>query len=120
MTTKKIESLVKLRDAYAMASEALNDLIDSMAPKEIKEEQAVNENTFLPLKFEPQQGAKLGSYEVAYKANNPEDKWTSAYNVLSKTNASIQARYHGKDYQFAYWLYGDGKIYRQKRKEAAL
>ena len=34
MITKEIESLVKLRDAFRMASEAINEYVDSFAPKE--------------------------------------------------------------------------------------
>jgi len=76
----------------------------------------VKEETFTCLKFEPQQGAKIGTYEVAYKANNLEDKWTHAYNVLRQNNSTINSRYYGQSYQFTYWLYGESKIYRQKLK----
>jgi hypothetical protein len=77
---------------------------------------AVKEETFTCLTFEDQQGAKLGQYAVAYKQSNLVDKWTSAYNILRQSNATIQSRYHGPDYQFSYWLYGEGKIYRQRLK----
>jgi hypothetical protein len=110
----QVEFLVKLRDAHTMAAEAVNDYLETFAPKE--EKTAVNEEIFSILKFEPQQGTKLGSYDVAYKANNPTDSWTQTFDILSKASATIQARYHGKDYQFSYWLYGEGKIYRQKLK----
>lgn len=119
MSSKQVEPLVKLRDAFAMASEALNEYIETLAPqgvKENKEPAAVQEATFTILKFEPQTGAKIGEYAVAYKANNLEDKWTHAHNVLRNSNATIQNRYHGEGYEFAYWLYGEGKIYRQKLK----
>lgn len=117
MDRKEVEFLLKLRDGHLMIAEAINERIECLAPQEVKEH--VNENVFLSLKFEPQQGAKLGIFEVAYKANNeePTDKWTKAYDVLSKSNASIKDRYHAKDYQFSYWLYGEGKIYRQKLKK---
>ncbi len=103
-----------------MASEATNEYINSLAPPEIKEEEkqaaAVLELNFTSLKFEAQQGAKLGEYEIASKQNNLIDKWQSAYNILSNCNATIQDRYHGEGYQYSYWLYGEGKIYRQKLK----
>ena len=103
-----------------MASKALNEYIDTLAPREFREEKtAVNEEIFSILKFDPQEGAKLGSYEVAYQANNLADKWTQAFDVLNKASATIQKRYHGKDYHFSFWLYGEGKIYRQKLKEKA-
>lgn len=76
----------------------------------------VSEITFTILKWDPQQGAKIGPYDVAYKASNLVDKWTSAFNVLRQSNATIKNRYRGLDYQFSYWLYGEGKIYRQKLK----
>jgi hypothetical protein len=69
------------------------------------------------LNFEDQQGTQIGSYQVAYEKTNIPDKFLSAYNVLSKANATIGNRYHGQGYEFTYWLYGSGKIYRQKRKE---
>jgi hypothetical protein len=117
---KQVEFLVKLRDAFIMASEVTNEYIDSIAPPEIKAEKkqaaAVLELNFTYLKFEAQQGAKLGEYEIAYKQSNLTDNWQSAYNILSNSNATIQDRYHGEDYQYSYWLYGEGKIYRQKLK----
>ena len=76
----------------------------------------VKEETFNILKFETQQGAKIGEYEVAYKNNNLEDKWNHAYNILRQNNATIADRYYGEGYVYGYWLYGEGKIYRQKLK----
>lgn len=87
--------------------------------KEETKPAAVEETTFNILKFESQQGAKIGEYEVAYKANNIEDKWAHAHNVLRNSNATINDRYHGQGYQFSYWLYGENKIYRQKLKPKA-
>ena len=119
MSSKQIEFLVKLRDALSMAAEATNEYIDSLAPAVIKEKNlvsVVSEPTFSILKFESQKGTKLGSYEVAYKANNIVDKWIQALNILRSSNAIIQNRYYGQSYQFSYWIYGEDKIYRQKRK----
>jgi hypothetical protein len=84
--------------------------------KSQKEPVAVREETFTCLKFEDQQGAKLGQFSVAFKESNLVDKWTSAFNILRQSNSTIKDRYHGQDYQFSYWLYGEGKIYRQKLK----
>jgi hypothetical protein len=75
---------------------------------------AVREETFACLKFEPMKGAKIGDYEVAYKEQNAEAQWMHAYNILKQTNATIGNRYHGEGYQYAYWLYGEGRIYRQR------
>jgi hypothetical protein len=114
MNREQVEFLVKLRDALTMAAEAANDYLETFAPKE--EKTAVSEETFTVLKFEVQQGAKIGEYEVAYQPSNIAEKWTSAINVLKNSNATIKDRYHGRGYVFAYWLYGEGKIYRQKLK----
>jgi hypothetical protein len=116
---KQVEFLVKLRDGCQMIADAANEYIDSMAPPEAKEKTqaaAVQEVTFTILKFEPQQGAKLGQFEVAYKQSSIPDKWSSAYNILRNSNATIEDRYHGEGYQYSYWLYGEDKIYRQKLK----
>ena len=117
---KQVEFLVKLRDSCLMLADAANEYIDSLAPPEIKAEKkqtaAVLELNFTFLKFEAQQGAKLGEYEIAQKQNNLPDKWQSAYNILRNSNATIKDRYYGEDYQYSYWLYGEDKIYRQKLK----
>ena len=120
MDSKQIEFLVKLRDGAQMIADATNEYLETMAPSQARDEKiAVNENTFLILKFELQQGAKLGDYEVAYRANNIEEKWVQPFNILQQSNATIKDRYHGKGYQFSYWLYGENKIYRQKTKDHA-
>ena len=117
---KQVEFLVKLRDASLMLADAANEYIDSLAPPEVKETSktpaAVQEITFSTLKFEAQQGARLGEFEIAYKQNNLPDKWQSAYNILRINNSTIKNRYHGDTYQYSYWLYGEDKIYRQKLK----
>jgi hypothetical protein len=117
---KQVEFLVKVRDASLMIAEAANEYIDALAPPEVKETPkataAVQEVTFTTLRFEPQQSAKLGQFEVAYKQNNLSDKWQSAYNILRNSNATIKDRYHGETYAYSYWLYGEDKIYRQKLK----
>lgn len=117
---KQVEFLVKLRDASLMLADAANEYIDSLAPTEVKETSktpaAVQEITFSTLKFEVQQGARLGEFEIAYKQNNLPDKWQSAYNILRINNSTIKNRYHGDTYQYSYWLYGEDKIYRQKLK----
>ncbi|MBT0160419.1 hypothetical protein G4O51_10680 [Candidatus Bathyarchaeota archaeon A05DMB-2] len=116
---KQIEFLIKLRDGCLMIADAANEYLDSLAPPEVKEKKqatAVQEVTFTTLRFEPQQGAKLGDFEVAYRQNNLADKWSSAYSILRNSNATIKDRYHGDGYQHSYWLYGEDKIYRQKLK----
>jgi hypothetical protein len=113
--------LIKLRDASAMILDACEQRLDSLAPSEAKQARrsassisAVKEETFNILKWDPQEGAKLGAYDVAYKATNLPEKWNQAHNILRQNNAVINGRYHGQDYAFAYWLYGEDKIYRKK------
>lgn len=109
--TEVLEQIAKDADLLSV------NIMRSFKPKEKQEPAAVTETTFTTLKFEPQKGAKIGDYEVAYKPNNIEDKFTQAYNVLRNSNATINNRYHGPSYEFSYWIYGEGKIYRQKLKE---
>jgi hypothetical protein len=116
---KQVEFLVKLRDASQMIADATNEYIETFAPPGVKTEKtiaAVVEVTFTTLRFEAQQGSKLGDFEVAHKQNNLPDKWQSAYNILRNSNSTIKDRYHGDTYQYSYWLYGEDKIYRQKLK----
>jgi len=113
-----VDFVIKLRDACQMIADAANEYLEKMAPAETKQAAAVKEETFNILKLEPQQGAKIGEFEVAYRANNIEDKWTHAFNILRQNNSTINTRYHGEGYVFSYWLYGQDKIYRQKLKQA--
>jgi len=75
---------------------------------------AVLEQTFTILTYEKQTGDKLGEYETATKKNNLPEKFQSAYNILKQSNATIAHRYHGKDYSYSYWIYGEDRIFRQK------
>ncbi len=112
-----VEFLVKLRDASQIIADAANLYIETLAPPEVKAEiVAASELNFSTLKFEAQQGAKLGEFEIAHKANNLEDKWRPAYNILRNSNATIKDRYHGETYEYSYWLFDEDKIYRQKLK----
>lgn len=110
-----LDMLLQIMDAIEAGITSARQLLKEK--KGIGEAAAVKEETFTCLKFEPQQGAKIGEYEVAYKANNIEDKWTHAFNILRQNNSTINSRYHGQGYQFSYWLYGEVKIYRQKLKQ---
>ncbi len=118
---KQVEFLVKLRDASLMLADAANQYIDELAPagckrEETKQTLVIQESNFNLLKFDVQQSAKLGEYEIANKQGSPADKWSSVYNILKGGNATIKDRYHCEGYQYSYWLYGEDKIYRQKLK----
>jgi len=116
-TEKVLEILVDMANGLEALAVNVKQQISELTG--IKEASAVKEETFNILKFEKQQGAKIGEFEVAYKANNLPDKWASAFNVLRQNNATINSRHHGEGYQFSYWLYGEDKIYRQKMKTQA-
>lgn len=111
----KIESLVKIRDATQMIADSVNDYINTLAPKEIKQA-AVTQDVFNCLTYEEQQGAKLGIFETASKDKNDESKFQTAFNTLDVAKATIKDRYHGQNYQHTYWLYNQ-KIYRQRRTQ---
>ncbi|MGD6932586.1 MAG: hypothetical protein ACQCN5_00075 [Candidatus Bathyarchaeia archaeon] len=115
MSSRHVEFLTKLRDACQNIADTAEQYIQSMSQPQL-ELTGVQELTFTTLKFEAQQGTKLGDFEVAYKQNNLPDKWQSAHNILRVNNATIKDRYHGDTYQYSYWLYGEDKIYRQKLK----
>ena len=119
MNSRQADFLAKLRDGSQMIADAANDLLESMAPPELgleNEHAAVNETTFNILKWNAQEGAQLGDFEVAHKTRNLEDKWQQAFNILRSSNATIKERYTGAEYNYAYWVYGQNKIYRQKLK----
>jgi hypothetical protein len=114
------------RDTAQYKIGRIDELLNIVGQKQAAQDQpsksakiasAVNELNFITLKFEGQQGAKLGDYEVAYKQNNLPEKWQAAFNILNLNNATISSRYHGESYQYSYWIYGENKIYRQKLKE---
>lgn len=113
---KVLDILVNFANAIEAASFDLKHRVGELVG--VKEAAAAKEETFTILKFEKQQGAKIGEYEVAYQAQNIPEKWSHAYGILQKNNATISNRYHGLGYEFSYWLYGEGKIYRQKLKRA--
>jgi len=112
-----VDFLIKLRHAAQIIADAANEYLERLTPTETTQATAVKEETFTILKFEKQQGAKIGEFELAYKENNLADKWTQAHNILRQNNATINNRYYGEDYVYNYWLYDKDKIYRQKLKQ---
>jgi len=109
------ELLAQIRNAFQGVTEAIDAYINFLG-KPMEPTSFVKEETFTILKFEPSKGERLGEYEVAHKNNNLPDKWSHAHNILKQNNAVINSRYQGTNYQFSYWLYGEDRIYRQKRK----
>jgi hypothetical protein len=85
--------------------------VSAEPPKKVA---VVREETFACLKFEPQKGVRIGEFEVAYREQNLPEHWNHAFNILRQANATINNRYYGEGYQYSYWLYGEGRIFRQK------
>jgi len=110
------EMLAQIRNAFQGATEAIDAYINFLS-KPMEPTSFAKEETFTILKFEPAKGERLGEFEVAQKNSNLPDKWSHAYNILRQNNAVINSRYSGPSYQFSYWLYGEDRIYRQKRKQ---
>lgn len=114
MSEQVLEILVDFANAVEAAAVNVKHKIAEITG--VKGAVTVKEETFDILKFETQKGAKIGPYQVAYKAQNIPDKWNHAYGILRQNNATIANRYRGDGYTHSYWLYGSGKIYRQKLK----
>jgi len=71
MSSKQVDFLVKLRDAFTMATEATNDYVESLAPAEVREEKAA----WNPEKIVwTQKTGQRGPYEQSEEANNTEFK----------------------------------------------
>ncbi len=121
MSSKQADFLTKLRDGAQMIVDAANETLKSLTNPELgldlkKESVAVNEATFIILKWDAQKSFQLGDFDVAYKKSNLQDKWQPAFNILRNSNDTIKERYHGLGYNYSYWVYGEDKIYRQKLK----
>jgi hypothetical protein len=110
------EMLAALRNSLQGATEAIDAYITFLG-KPQEPTSFTKEETFTVLKFEPSKGERLGEFEVAHKSSNLPDKWNQAYNILRQNNAVINSRYCESNYIFCYWLYGEDRIYRQRRKQ---
>jgi len=115
-TRELTDTLEQLARDLELAAVNINRILKPQARGE-RQPAAVLEITFHTLRFEPVHGEKLGEYEIAYRASSIPDKFDYAYEILRASNATIKDRYHGSGYQFSYWIYGEGKIYRQKIKQ---
>jgi hypothetical protein len=104
----------------ALLKRQIDKLLDSPQQKEAKV--ALSELTFTILKWEAEEGTKLGKFEIAYKSNNLADQWQHVFNILRNNKAVINARFHENGYAFAYWVYEKypDRIFRKKLGEAKL
>jgi hypothetical protein len=121
LTDFEISLLILERDVSQYRVERYDELLNRIGEAKgfVEAEKPtayVLEETFTINKFEPAKGERLGEFEIAHKNNNLPDKWSHAFNVLRQNNATINNRYHGSTYVYAYWLYGEDRIYRQKLK----
>jgi len=117
--TEFLDAFLHYLDALDAANITFRKYFDSkkIGKGEKEEVAAVLEETFTCLEFESQKGAKIGDYEVAHRSTNLPEKFNTAFNILSKSNAVISNRYFGSGYSHSYWLYGKDKIYRQTLKQ---
>lgn len=78
----------------------------------------VAEDNFF-FEYDNYESPNMGKYQSATKEGNITGRFQNAYNILKKADARIDNRYHGPDYEFAYWIWEHGKdrIYRQKLRK---
>lgn len=102
MITKDVEALVKLRDAFKMAAEGIDEYVDSMGPKETVG------LTWNPTKISwvEATGSK-GPYQRSEDVNNPEFK------ALLKDLATHNGRMRNQGY--FYWTFQSGSVVGRKR-----
>ena len=74
-----------------------------------------SEQAFSTLKFQEHRGEKLNEFGTSERANNDEKAWMDAFNLLKTAGATINKRFHGPNFIYAYWLYNE-RIFRQKLK----
>ncbi len=120
----EIKLVIIERNTAQYKKEQLDKLILELQSKEVIVEKkpepkqpVTQEIPFNLLTWETIEGAKLGSFEKAYKDKNDLMKWQSAFNVLNVNKATIENRYHQTGFQYSYWLFNQ-IMFRQKLKEA--
>jgi hypothetical protein len=114
MSKAQIEYHLKCRNAYLQLADAENEILETLAPQEVKDGKlAVLETIFTCLTFEAHKGERLGDYDIAHAKNNTQAQFDHAFNILKAANSSINHRYHGPNYVYSFWLYSQA-IYRQK------
>ena len=103
LISKDVEMLVKLRDAFRMAGEAIDEYVDSQAPKE------VTGFTWNPskIKWENAEGSK-GPYERSDDVNNLEFK------AMLKDLGEHQGKFRREG--FFYWSFQNGVTVGRKKK----
>lgn len=116
MSSREIEQLCATLIDAGNALEALGVSIKRQVSEIMQVESGeIPEETFkILLGWTQRTGDKLGVFEVTSRSsNNNSNGYSHAFNILKVNNATINNRYHGEGYAFAYWLYKDD-TYRQK------
>ena len=101
MITKNVEALVKLRDAFRMVGEAIDEYVDSLGPKGIA--RAWNPDK---INWVTAEGAK-GKYQRSEDVNNPDFK------ALLKDLANHSGRMRNQGY--FYWSFQNGTTVGRKQ-----
>jgi len=101
--TKDVDALVKLRDAFRMASEAIDEYVDSMAPKEVAG------FTWNPDKIKwVQAEGTSGPYERSEDVDNPDFK------AMLKDLADHKGKFQREGY--FYWAFQKAGVVGRKKK----
>jgi hypothetical protein len=132
LTDFEISLLIIERDTAQFKKERIDELLNMVGaakgfedaerketplekPKEAKA--TLPELTFTILKWESQEGVKLGKYEVAHKGSNLVNQWQHAFNILRNNKAVINSRFHENGYTYGYWIFPEkypDRIFRKK------
>ena len=100
--------------ACVSARRQISELFNVTEPTQQK---TAPEQAFQILKFQEHKGSKLNEFATAERANNDEQAWLNAFNILKASDATINKRFHAAGYMYSYWIY-DERIFRQKLKPA--
>lgn len=102
MSSKQVEFLVKLRDAFAMAMDATNEFLETLAPAGVKEGKSYDVGE---IKWEHAEGTS-GPYERSEDVNSPDFK------ALLKDLADHHGKFRiGKVF---YWVFANGSTIGRK------
>jgi hypothetical protein len=103
LITKDVEALVKLRDAFKMASDAIDEYVDTFSPKETAG------FTWNPEKIKwVQTEGSSGPYERSEDVNNPEFK------AMLKDLAEHQGKFQCEGY--FYWAFQKASVVGRKKR----
>jgi len=107
LDNNQIEALVKLRDSLSMAAEALNDYINTLAPKEEKKPTFDAEK--LPWETIPAPDNPKGPWQKTLKSEDPN--FIALADWIRDKGKTV--KYQGSS---MYWILNDGAIGRRIKK----